>query len=196
MDRPILPGFDSRWVDGHGDKNSRSFVLGEAPGAEEAEAGIPFIGASGRRFNEALAKNSVSRSEIYVTNAVKQRPERNRTPNYDEIDVFFPVLEKEIALLDPVCVLALGKVAFYAITGMKGNISNQVGAPLAVGRSTTHPLIVFPNYHPAATIYDRSKLELFENTVSDYVRIWKFGLRNSFEDTWQYAVGTLSEMKA
>jgi DNA polymerase len=120
--------------------------VGEAPGRQEDVSGVPFVGQAGKVLDKGLAKVSLSREDVVVTNAVKCRPVSNRTPESDEIEACSPYLIREIEALDAYVILALGNVAAEALLGFSGITSI---------RGTWHRLDaekerwVMPTFHPA-----------------------------------------------
>lgn len=143
---------EDRFVPGVGPENADVMFVGEAPGADEVEQGEPFVGRAGKRLNEILQDIGVDRSEIYVTNLVKIRPPDNRDPKSDEIDAWKPLLEREIKRVDPETIVTLGNFPSRELLGVKQGITSIHGKVFhRNGRR------IVPVYHPAATLYDRSK---------------------------------------
>jgi len=127
-------------------------MIGEAPGANEVEEGEPFVGRAGEKMNKALKNIGVDRGDIYITNLVKIRPPDNRDPKKDEIEAWAPLLEKEIEKVDPDIILTLGNFpSKYMLDTSKG-ISQIHGRIF-----TREGQKIMPVFHPAATLYDRSK---------------------------------------
>lgn len=141
-----------RFVPAVGPEDADVMLVGEAPGANEVEQGEPFVGRAGERMNEILEDIGVSRSELYITNLVKIRPPDNRDPKKEEIEAWAPLLEKEIEDVDPDIILTLGNFASREMLDTKKGISQIHGRIFSrEGRK------IMPIYHPAATLYDRSK---------------------------------------
>ena len=132
-------------VFGVGDEKADWLFVGEGPGAEEDAQGEPFVGQAGKLLDNMLAAIQLKRGKnVYIANIVKCRPPENRNPAADEIAQCLPYLERQIALIQPKLIVALGKVASNALLGRD--------ATLASLRGTAHdfhgiPLIV--TYHPA-----------------------------------------------
>lgn len=109
------PLADSRrgncYVGGQGPLDASIMVVGEAPGKLEARKGLPFIGDSGVRLNTLLEHIGVEREAVYITNVVKWRPPKNRTPKVSEIKACTPNLIRELKIVQPDIVLAMGAVA-------------------------------------------------------------------------------------
>ena len=111
--RPLAA--QSPYVGAWGTTRAPLVLVGEAPGQQEAEQLVPFVGPAGKLLNRALAAAGIARSMCYITNAVKYRPPLNRTPYQFEIAASRPSLLAEIAAVRPVAVAALGMVARGAL---------------------------------------------------------------------------------
>lgn len=135
----------SQTVPGVGDRRARWMLVGEGPGAEEDLRGEPFVGQAGRLLDNMLAAIGLRRGEdVYIANAVKCRPPHNRTPEAGEIAACLPYLERQIDLVQPRLLVALGRPAAQALLGTEV----RIGA--ARGRLFEHrgtPVLV--TYHPA-----------------------------------------------
>lgn len=140
-------------VFGVGDERADWLFVGEGPGADEDIKGEPFVGQAGKLLDNMLMSIGFRRgNNIYIANVVKCRPPANRTPEPDEIATCFPYLQRQIELIQPKVIVALGKTAATALLGRD--------ATLASLRGTVHtyegiPLVV--TYHPAYLL--RSPLE-------------------------------------
>lgn len=98
-------------VFGEGPRDAKLMFIGEAPGAQEDEAGMPFVGRSGQLLTRILAENGVSRDEVFISNIVRCRPPQNRDPRPEEIQACSPWLEKQIELINPPLLCVLGRHA-------------------------------------------------------------------------------------
>jgi len=129
--------------------DARLVVVGEAPGANEDETGLPFVGAAGKFLDLLLASVGLSRQEsVYICNVLKCRPPGNRNPMPDEIEACSPFLKKQLELIRPEALLAVGSFAAQLLTG-------QEKSPLGRLRGQVHtyegvPLVC--TYHPAALL--------------------------------------------
>ncbi len=131
-------------VFGVGDKNADWLYIGEGPGAREDELGEPFVGQAGKLLDNMLAALHLKRGEnVYITNIVKCRPPNNRNPSESEARQCAPYLARQIALIQPKLIIALGKVAAQnllnsddSIANLRGRIHDYCGIPLIV---TYHP---------------------------------------------------------
>ncbi|MGH8280126.1 MAG: uracil-DNA glycosylase [Gammaproteobacteria bacterium] len=134
----------ARTVFGVGDRHAQWMLVGEAPGAEEDRQGEPFVGRAGQLLNAMLTAIGLRREAVYITNVVKCRPPGNRDPAPDEAVTCRPFLERQIELVQPKLILALGRVAAQNLLGTQ--------APLARLRGHAHELRGIPvvvTYHPA-----------------------------------------------
>jgi uracil-DNA glycosylase, family 4 len=114
-------------VPGEGAVKLGVMVVGEAPGADEDRTGRPFVGAAGRLLTEALARLSVSRGDVYITNVVKCRPPNNRTPTREEVEACLPYLLRQIELLRPRRIVALGLTSAKTLLSLVGKRVEKMG---------------------------------------------------------------------
>jgi DNA polymerase len=104
-------------VIGEGSHEAKIMFVGEAPGKREAETGRPFCGSAGRILDELLASINLPRSEVYITNIVKDRPPDNRDPEPEEIALYAPFLDRQIEIIEPAVIATLGRFAMqYLLT--------------------------------------------------------------------------------
>jgi len=135
----------SQTVFGVGDEQADWLFVGEGPGAEEDRQGEPFVGQAGKLLDNMLAAIHLKRgSNVYIANAVKCRPPANRNPEADEMAACEPYLARQIALLQPKLIVALGKVAAQDLLGSDRSIASLRGT---LHQAQGIPLIV--TYHPA-----------------------------------------------
>ena len=132
---------------GTGDPHADLMIVGEAPGADEDRQGEPFVGRAGQLLNKILEAVHFTREEVYITNILKSRPPNNRDPLPEEVEAHIPVLYKQIALVQPKVILAVGKSAGNGLLGrqsslasLRGKFQDFYGLPLLV------------TYHPAALL--------------------------------------------
>lgn len=134
-----------RSVPGVGDVRAQWLFVGEAPGAEEDTKGEPFVGQAGRLLDNMLAALGLARgANVYIANVLKCRPPGNRTPEPREAEACRPYLDRQIALLRPGIIVALGKSAATTLLDVDASIASLRGR---VHRYGGVPLIV--TYHPA-----------------------------------------------
>jgi len=111
-------------VFGVGDEQARWLFVGEGPGAEEDQHGEPFVGAAGRLLDQMLRALGLMRGkDVYIANVVKCRPPQNRTPTDEECAACTPYLLRQIALIKPMVIVALGRVAAHALLKTDGALS-------------------------------------------------------------------------
>ena len=143
-------------VFGRGPADARIMLIGEAPGKNEDLQGQPFVGAAGHTLKDVLATADIDMEEVYIANILKCRPPNNRDPQPDEISACTQLLDAQIAAIDPDVIVCLGR---YAAQHMLGEHAD--GVPMANLHGHVWQVdgrYVVPVYHPAATIYDRTKL--------------------------------------
>jgi len=132
-------------VFGVGDENADWLLVGEAPGSEEDRLGEPFVGQAGRLLDNMLAAISLGRGKnVYIANVLKCRPPGNRNPEPDEVAKCSPHLLRQIGLIQPRLILAMGRFAAQTLLGTDATIASLRGR---VHRYAGVPLIV--TYHPA-----------------------------------------------
>jgi len=143
-------------VPGVGDPNADWLFVGEAPGAEEDARGEPFVGQAGRLLDNMLAALGLARArQVYIANVLKCRPPNNRTPEPTEAEACSPYLARQIELIQPKLVVALGKTAASLLLGTDASVASLRGR---VHRYRGLPLVV--TYHPAyllRTLHDKAK---------------------------------------
>ena len=135
------------FVFGSGNPGAGIMFVGEAPGAEEDRQGLPFVGEAGRLLTRIIEAMRLRREDVYICNVLKCRPPNNRDPQPEEVDQCEPYLKRQIAIVQPRIICALGRVASQALL--------RTTAPLGSLRRTLHqyegiPVIV--TYHPAALL--------------------------------------------
>ncbi len=134
-------------VFGCGSPSAELMFVGEGPGADEDRQGLPFVGAAGELLTRILQAIEMTREQVYIANVVKCRPPGNRDPQPDEVAACRGYLEKQIALVRPKVLVALGKVAAQTLLGND--------APIGRMRGQWHQVQGIPTmvtYHPAALL--------------------------------------------
>ncbi len=114
-------------VFGVGNPNAELMFVGEGPGADEDEQGEPFVGRAGQLLNNMIAAMGLQREQVYIANVVKCRPPGNRTPERDECDTCGPFLMRQIAVIKPKVIVALGAVAAKTLLGVNDSMANLRG---------------------------------------------------------------------
>lgn len=132
---------------GEGDPNADFVVVGEAPGEQEDKTGRPFVGASGQLLTKILAAINLPREQVYICNVIKHRPPGNRNPTPDEVAACSPFLLRQLELVKPKVILAVGTFAAQTLLRTKEPIGKLRGR---VHRYYGVPLVV--TYHPAALL--------------------------------------------
>lgn len=149
-------------VIGQGDHDAKIMFVGEAPGKNEAETGVPFCGAAGRVLDELLTSINLKRQEVYVTNIVKDRPPNNREPSPQEIELYSPFLVMQVEIIKPAIIATLGRFSMefimkqFGLEEELGKISTLHGKSFITSKE--HGSIqVVPLYHPAVALYNASQ---------------------------------------
>lgn len=139
-------------VFGVGNPGARLMFVGEAPGADEDEQGIPFVGKAGQLLTKIIEAIDLKRSDVYIANIIKCRPPSNRNPEEEEMKACIPFLEKQLRIIAPEIVCTLGNIATRAmldtdmgITKLRGRFHERSG------------LKVMPTYHPSCLLRDPGK---------------------------------------
>ncbi len=154
----------SQIVNGDGPEDADVLFVGEAPGANEDEDGVPFVGRSGDVLDDELADAGLAREDVRITNCVRCRPPENRDPTSEELANCRPHLEREIDLVDPEVVVTLGKVPGEHLLGRDVAVTNETGSVERVDLGGS-PRDVLLCLHPAATLYDASQRDAFRDTI-------------------------------
>lgn len=159
---PHLAKEATQLVFGDGNPDSDIVFIGEAPGRQEDEQGLPFVGASGKFLAQMLGSIHLSRQQVYITNIVKYRPPGNRDPEPDEKKVFLPYLIRQIDVIQPKLIVTLGRHS-----GMQFlpdlHISTDHGNPKMISlmlEKGTIKTVILPLYHPAAALYNGSQRQI------------------------------------
>jgi DNA polymerase len=146
-------------VFGVGDENADWLFVGEAPGAEEDKLGEPFVGQAGKLLDNMLAAIELKRGEnVYIANVLKCRPPENRDPHAEEVTQCDPYLKRQVELIQPKLILALGKFAAQTLLNsdatvgsMRGKLHEYCGVPVIV---TYHPAYLLRNLADKAKAWD------------------------------------------
>ena len=141
----------TRAVPGQGDAAAPLVLVGEAPGATEDATGLPFQGLAGRFLDRSLGAIGVERARLYITSVNKCRPPGNRTPRPDEMAACAGYLDRQLALLAPRVVLAMGQTAARRLHPAAGK-GVTLGALRSAGTVRLGPLVLMVTYHPAAAM--------------------------------------------
>jgi Uracil-DNA glycosylase len=159
-------------VPGEGSAKLGIMIVGEAPGASEDETGRPFVGAAGQLLTEALARLGVSRGDVYITNVVKCRPPNNRAPTREEVEACLPYLLRQITLLRPRRIIALGLVGartLLSLMGKRVRKMEEVRGRCFRGRIAGVEAEVCATYHPAAVLRNPRLRDVFVGDLAAFV---------------------------
>ena len=162
-----------RAVPGEGNKNSIVVFIGEAPGEKEDELGRPFVGAAGKFLTELIELIGFKRQDFYITNIVKCRPPGNRDPLDDEIQTCLPYLIRQLELLKPRIIVALGRHAgrvLFSLTGLKWVSMTAHHGKVFSAKLMGFDVKIVPTYHPASALYNPS---LRKNIEEDFKNVIK-----------------------
>lgn len=159
---PNLPLKDTatNLVIGAGNPDAEIVFVGEAPGKNEDEKGLPFVGAAGKVLDQLLASIDLKREDIFITSVLHYRPPKNRQPKPAEIAAFSKYLDEIIKIIDPKIIATLGNFSLHKFLP-RAKISEVHGK---VEKINWHgkEIIVIPLYHPAAVLYRRDLLKTLE----------------------------------
>jgi uracil-DNA glycosylase len=139
----------NKLVFGVGDPNAQLMFVGEGPGADEDAQGEPFVGRAGQLLNNMIAAMGLKREQVYIANIVKCRPPQNRKPEPDEARTCLPFLERQIEIVRPRVLVALGATAATYLLGMRGSIGAMRGR---IHNYRNIQTVV--TYHPAFLLRD------------------------------------------
>ncbi len=163
-------------VVGEGSHLAHIMFVGEAPGENEAETARPFCGRSGKVLDEMLESISLNRSDVYITNIVKDRPPENRDPSPEEIKVYAPFLDEQVEIIQPRVIATLGRYSMsyimnrFGLSSQVGQISELHGKEF-VAKTDYGSVTIIPLYHPAVALYDGSNKQTL---VDDFQVLKKY----------------------
>lgn len=158
-------------VFGTGDPHAELMFIGEGPGADEDEQGLPFVGRAGQLLNNMIAAMGLKREQVYIANIVKCRPPGNRTPERDECDTCSPFLMRQIRVIRPKVIVALGATAAKNLLAVNDSMASMRGRfyDFSPPRTLADPDEPFDcklavTYHPAFLLRDpRQKAEAWKD---------------------------------
>ena len=158
-------------VFGTGDPHARLMFIGEGPGADEDAQGLPFVGRAGQLLNNMIGAMGLKREQVYIANIVKCRPPGNRTPERDECDTCSPFLMRQIHVIRPQVIVALGATAAKNLLGVNDSMASMRGRFYDFSPPGTLPDSAGPfecklavTYHPAFLLRDpRQKKEAWKD---------------------------------
>ncbi len=150
-------------VIGEGSEDAKIMFIGEAPGKNEAKTGRPFIGSAGKILDTLFESAHMKREEIYVTSIVKDRPQKNRDPKPEEIEMYGPFLDRQIEIIQPKVIATLGRFAMDYIM-RKFGLEKEIQTIGKLHGKTFDAMASYGSikiavlYHPSVAIYNRNKL--------------------------------------
>ena len=164
-------------VIGQGDHAAKIMLIGEAPGFNEDQTGVPFCGQSGNFLTELLNSIGLKRESVYICNILKCRPPNNRNPLSDEIEACAPYLERQIEIIGPKIIGALGNYATsyilrkYDLGGHVQGIS-KIRGKIFKAKTEFKEIKIVPLYHPAVAVYNANMKEILKE---DFKILKKYG---------------------
>ena len=139
-------------VPGEGNIDTDIVFIGEGPGSTEAEQGRPFVGRAGKLLDNMILSIDFKREDVWIGNIVKHRPPNNRKPTPEEMKACMPFLIRQLEIIQPKVIIALGNTALGGLTGIDGGIVRRCGkwedTHIINGRATK----VLPVFHPSALL--------------------------------------------
>ncbi len=163
-ERCPLRRFATRPVPGEGSKNASLMLVGEAPGREEDLLGRPFVGRAGKLLRRVILEN-LGIKDVYITNVVKCRPPRNRTPKWEEMITCGVYLDEEIRIVRPKTIVALGRVASAYLLGKKDVKIGRIRGKILYTNRTGIRIPMIPTYHPAAALRNPTLIDLIKEDI-------------------------------
>lgn len=160
-------------VFGAGNPQARILIIGEAPGKNEDLQGEPFVGAAGKKLDALLKIADLARDDVFIANVLKCRPPSNRNPLPEEITACAPFLREQTRTINPEFIVTLGNFSTKFVLKTQLGITRLHGQLQHAGRFK-----VFPIYHPAAAIYDRTKQQALEDDFRTLGRLVKESNQN------------------
>jgi len=162
---PQLAATRQTVVFGAGHADAELMFVGEAPGASEDRAGLPFVGRAGKLLDSLLGEISLSREQVFVANVLKCRPPGNRDPHPVEIENCQDYLMRQLELIEPRVVCTLGNFSTKLLRGEPTGITRLHGKPevRTIGPRTVR---LYPLFHPAAALYTPAMLETLRTDFS------------------------------
>ena len=138
----------NKMVFSDGNINSKIMLIGEGPGAQEDQEGLPFVGRAGKLLDKMLEAINLNRKKVYISNVVNYRPPKNRKPTDQEIERYYPFLKLHIEIINPKILVLLGSTALNTIIGNEKAISKVRGKWMKKKIGNCDPYII-ASFHPA-----------------------------------------------
>ncbi|MDZ7797573.1 MAG: uracil-DNA glycosylase [Candidatus Marinimicrobia bacterium] len=152
-------------VFGAGDPDADILFVGEAPGQQEDLSGIPFVGRAGKLLDKVLAETEISREDVFIANVLKCRPPQNRDPLPEEIALCEHYLHRQIELIRPKVIVALGRIAANTLLRESNSLKSMRGQTYRY-----HDTDLRVTYHPAAILRNMNMYDLLKNDLQEVVK--------------------------
>ena len=156
-------------VFGDGNEQSKIVFIGEAPGADEDKAGLPFVGQSGQLLTKAINAIGLDRKDVYITNIIPWRPIGNRTPTNAEVELYRPYLIQHVKIISPKIVVCLGSTAVRAVLQKNTGISALRGRWIDGQEIFGQEIKILATFHPAYLLRSPSQKKEFWR---DFLKIY------------------------
>lgn len=154
-------------VFGAGSSTARLMFVGEAPGADEDRQGIPFVGRAGKLLTRMIRAMGLTRDEVYIGNILKCRPPHNRDPEPDEVQQCLPYLVRQMEIIRPEVIIAMGRIAAQVLTGSAESITRMRGHWYTFGE-----IPLMPTFHPSYLLRQPGKKkEVWEDLQNVMARL-------------------------
>ena len=153
-------------VFGVGNQDADLMFIGEAPGADEDRQGEPFVGRAGQLLTKIIEAMKLTRDDVYIANVLKCRPPGNRNPEPDEVETCSPYLIRQIEIIQPKVIVALGSFAAKMLLDTKTGITALRGQfhEYALAQQNDNTPVIMPTYHPAYLLRNpNAKREVWED---------------------------------
>lgn len=155
----------TKLVFGHGNAQAKLMFVGEAPGFDEDQSGLPFVGAAGQLLTKIIEAMKLKREDVYIANCLKCRPPNNRSPLPTEIVTCSPILMKQIEIIQPQIICALGKFAAQTLLGSQEPISRLRGKFF-----DWNGIKLIPTFHPAYLLRNPGDKKLVWSDMQQIMR--------------------------
>ena len=156
-------------VPGQGNSGAKIMFIGEAPGYNEDQQGVPFCGAAGNLLDKLLASIGLKREAVFIGNVIKHRPPQNRDPLPTEIKACQPYLDQQIEIIDPKVIVTLGRFAMNLF--LPGEYISQIHGQTRYAVYLGKKYVIMPLYHPAAALRNS---KVMEATQEDFQKLALF----------------------
>lgn len=156
-------------VFGHGNPNAKIIFLGEAPGKNEDEKALPFVGAAGKVLDQLLESINLKREDIFISSVVHYRPPKNRQPKPSEIAAFSKYVDQIIEIINPKIIATLGNFSLKKF--LPDAKISEVHGKAAKIKFNGKDLTIIPLYHPAAVLYKRDLQKTLEEDFKEISKL-------------------------